>query len=226
MPTTARMALRYPAGTEPANVPLDMQELAEDVAARATMFVRDTLANRPAAGVVGRIYEVTGDATASNNGRLFWDTGGSWIEVARVSTTEPAGAVAAHEGATNPHPVYLTGAEGDGVYTRQVNGSLRGYREPRFVLPTSGTVTLDFAAYNVWRIDPSAAVTIAWANLPAPEVAASGTLIVGNSNHAITWPSGTEFPGGSAPELNGKTVLSILAERSTVAVGTAWTGVT
>ncbi len=90
----------------------------------------------------------------------------------------------------------------------------------------SGTVTLDFATHNVWRIVPNGAVTIIFSNLPTAGFISSGTLIVGNSTYAITWPVGTRFPKGIAPVLSGGTYLSVLARsEGYVIVGTAWSAV-
>lgn len=44
----------------------------------AVLFLRGTFAARPAFGTVGRVYEVT---TGTNAGRLYWDTGSSWLEI-------------------------------------------------------------------------------------------------------------------------------------------------
>lgn len=69
MPTTAR-GFRYPASSDPPNVPLDMQELATDV---DTMFIQGTIASRPAAGKVGREHYAT------DTGQTSLDTGSSWV---------------------------------------------------------------------------------------------------------------------------------------------------
>lgn len=39
------------------------------------------LSERPAASLRGRIFVVQGDATAANNGIVWWDTGASWLAV-------------------------------------------------------------------------------------------------------------------------------------------------
>lgn len=89
----------------------------------------------------------------------------------------------------------------------------------------SGTVTLDWATANVWRINPTAAVDLAFANLPAAGLVAPGTLIVGNSTYAVTWPAGTKHPGGDPPTLDGETWLSMVARSTHVTAGAAWVGV-
>jgi hypothetical protein len=103
--------------------------------------------------------------------------------------------------------------------------AVAGYRETLVTLGTSGTATLDFAVSNAWFINPTGAVTIVFSNFPAAGTVAPGTLIVANSSHAITWPAGTKFPGGSAPALEGETFLSLVARSTHVTVGTAWEGV-
>jgi hypothetical protein len=42
------------------------------------------LSERPSAALRGRLYVVQGDATAANNGIVWWDTGGTWIAVNTV----------------------------------------------------------------------------------------------------------------------------------------------
>ncbi len=89
----------------------------------------------------------------------------------------------------------------------------------------SGTVILNFATHNIWRIVPSGAITIAFSNLPVAGNIASGTIIVANSTYAITWPAGTKFPKGLPPVLSGETYLSLVARSTHVTVGTAWSAV-
>ena len=80
MPTTPRLVLPYPAPTAPADVPADIQALATGIDVAATV-AQGTLAARPAPSTMGRLYMVQGDATAANNGILWWDTGSTWVRV-------------------------------------------------------------------------------------------------------------------------------------------------
>lgn len=89
----------------------------------------------------------------------------------------------------------------------------------------SGAVTLDFATHNAWRINPTGGVVITFSNLPAAGYLTPGTIIVGNSTYAITWPAGTKFPNGEPPELDGETWLSVAARSTHVTVGAAWPAV-
>lgn len=104
-------------------------------------------------------------------------------------------------------------------------GTLTGYRETVVVTATSGAVTLNLTAGNVFRLNPTGAVTIAISGGTAG-VAQPFTVIVGNSNHAITWPAGTRFPGGSPPTLDGETWISgVRDENGALTVGAAWAAV-
>lgn len=109
----------------------------------------------------------------------------------------------------------------------QLNATgIAGYREQLVDLgDVSATVTLDLATANVWRINPTAAVDVALANLPAAGTAVPITLLVANSLHAVTWPVGTTFPGGSAPLLDGETWLSGVVRSTGLTVGAAWSAV-
>lgn len=77
MPQTTKLGLRYPAVTDAPNVPLDVQELAEDVEAKLGLIIC-TSATRPASPYQGmQIYET--DTTET----LFW-TGSAWVATARA----------------------------------------------------------------------------------------------------------------------------------------------
>lgn len=124
-----------------------------------------------------------------------------------------AGAVVGPQGPTGPQ-----GPAGD--------SSFAGYVEPLNDLGNvSGTVTLDFSTHNVWRINPTAAVTIAFSNLPLSGNVAPGTLIVANDSYAVSWPAATKFPNDEPPIIKGETIISMLARPTEVTVGAAWTAV-
>lgn len=104
--------------------------------------------------------------------------------------------------------------------------SFAGYEEVMFDFGNVGAnATLNFDQYNTWRLVPTTALTIAFANLPAAGSIQSGTLIVANSTFPITWPAGTKFPGGTPPVLNGETYLAMVARSTGVIVGVAWDGI-
>lgn len=105
-----------------------------------------------------------------------------------------------------------------------VDADFGGYAEPLTDFGNvSGTVTLDFAVRNVWKVNPTGAITIAFTNLPAAGFSAPGTLWVANASHAITWPSGMQFPNGEPPTLEGVTFLSLFVTSTVQVVGAAWT---
>lgn len=133
------------------------------------------------------------------------NTAGNLILIRRNNEQINAGSTIGPEGPTGP-PM-----------------SFGGYREPLLNLGNvSGTVSLNFATHNVWFMNPTGTVTINFQNLPATNQISSGTLIVGNGDHAISWPALTRFPDGTPPEIAGETVLSILARSGYVILGTAW----
>lgn len=104
--------------------------------------------------------------------------------------------------------------------------TLNGYEEQiNDMGNVAGTVTIDFNAFNIWRINPTAAVTIAFTNLPPVGYVNPATIIVANSSFGITWPAGTKFPKGTIPVLEGETFLSMLARSTHVTVGVSWPGV-
>jgi hypothetical protein len=72
MGATVKYALRYPDGTDAANVPLDMQELASDVDSKFAGYAEGLKAAIPAAGKNGRLYRAT------DTKEWFFDTGTAW----------------------------------------------------------------------------------------------------------------------------------------------------
>lgn len=108
---------------------------------------------------------------------------------------------------------------------------LSGYVEPMHDFGSVGavplgdpayTLTLDFSLNNVWRVDPTGAINVAFTGLPAAGNVAPGTLIVVNGVYPLTWPTGTRFPEGAAPEIQAETYLSMVAHPTYVVVGKAW----
>lgn len=68
--STAGNVLRYLKGDNlVSDIDAGFQTLAEDVASKMLGYVQDTLAKRPAAGVVNRLFKAT------NTGLLYHDTG-------------------------------------------------------------------------------------------------------------------------------------------------------
>lgn len=73
---TTRLGLIGPLGTDALNIGDDqIRAFLAVLDATVTSFVTGTLAGRPAAGIVGRLYKPT-----DNNG-LYWDTGSTWLTI-------------------------------------------------------------------------------------------------------------------------------------------------
>lgn len=79
--TTSRLAIPYPSGSDPTNPPADMQRLANALDSVATVYLENTLANRPAAGTHGRIFYAT------DTGAAFYDYGTGWTQLNLNSTS-------------------------------------------------------------------------------------------------------------------------------------------
>lgn len=79
---TSRLDVPYPNPNNlgPPDGPAQMEAIAT-VLDGAVVYGQGALAARPEAGIEGRLYFVTGDATAANNGILWWDTGAAWDPV-------------------------------------------------------------------------------------------------------------------------------------------------
>ena len=120
---------------------------------------------------------------------------------------------------------YLQESDGDARYTLQVGGTIRGYVEPSDDPGASGTVTLDLSTHNVYDVTPTGTIDFEFSGLPPSGDTRSATVIVRNDSHAITWPAGTRFADGEAPELDGETWLVVVAVGSEVTVFESATGV-
>lgn len=114
-------------------------------------------------------------------------------------------------------------AKGD---TGPAGGLVGGYQEPiNDKGNVSGTVTFNLSAHNVFRINPTGAVTVAFTNPPDAGFISPITIIVGNSSFDITWPAGSKYPNGLAPELYGETWVSIVAFPTYAVIGASLSGV-
>lgn len=111
MGTTSRLSLRYPELSDSADVPRDIENLADDID-NAAIYASGTFSARPAStvgspGIAGRYY------FATDTSRLYLDTGTSWVEVASgagsVTSTMivdgpqvPIGAITQYAGSSAP----------------------------------------------------------------------------------------------------------------------------
>lgn len=77
--TTTRFAITEPsaARTDAADVPFYIRNVVQAVENLGVLFGQGTLANRPAAGVQGRIYAAT-DQTPP---RVYYDSGSAWFDI-------------------------------------------------------------------------------------------------------------------------------------------------
>ncbi len=80
MPTTSRLSIPYPAGSDPVDVNGDLQSVAEALD-DAALADQGLLSARPAAGTMGRLYRAT------DNGKVYWDTGSTWVACSAATAT-------------------------------------------------------------------------------------------------------------------------------------------
>src|SRR5215467_4149631 len=72
LPPTTRMALPGPAGTDPADVPTDIDKLRKAVDALSMIYLQGATSTRPAASIPGRLFFSTDENV------LYWDDGTQW----------------------------------------------------------------------------------------------------------------------------------------------------
>ncbi|MCA1781912.1 MAG: hypothetical protein ABR616_19195 [Dermatophilaceae bacterium] len=125
---------------------------------------------------------------------------------------------------THSHTISRT----DETYIRP---TLQHYREYAYDNGTLSSATIYFNAthangQNTVLSRRSGALTVYWSLIPsATSFLIPVTLILDSTVTSVTWPSGTKFVGGAAPELDGETWISIVGYRGFVYVGVAWAGV-
>src|SRR4051812_46820907 len=78
--TTSRLVAPFPVGTDPTNVPSDVQALADRLDLVVVAFVEGTATTfgSTAAGEHGRIFYVT------DTKRMYWDTGSAWVLIGGI----------------------------------------------------------------------------------------------------------------------------------------------
>lgn len=77
MTATSRAGLRYPAGSDPNNMAVHMQNLAEDADNQFPISTQGLLSARPATPHTRELYWATND----RGGKLFYGDGSSWKEI-------------------------------------------------------------------------------------------------------------------------------------------------
>lgn len=76
MPTTTRLGIPYPSGSDPISEGDDnFQDIAELLDDIAVSYIKDVIANRPAAAQEGLLF------ISTDEGRVYADTGSAWIKL-------------------------------------------------------------------------------------------------------------------------------------------------
>lgn len=187
--------------------------------------VLDELNDPPASPATGDRYLVddnpTGDWSGHPNEIAEWD-GSAWefftpnegwatyvedIDLLKVYTADSGdwiqfGSAIDHGAlaglADDDHTQYVIQ---DGSRTASAIAN-QDYNEPVVeVTAQTGTVTLDLAASNRHRVEADGDITIAFSNVSASPPGNSVIIYLydsdGTGPHTVSWPTGTEWPGGS-----------------------------
>lgn len=192
MGVTPKHALRYPAGTDPNDVPTDLNELALDVESVMASFLHGTFAARPAASKSGRVY------FATDTVELFYDTGAAWHE---LSIGDYASKLSLSGGTMSG-----TLAMADQLITRP---KFQDVSEAVTTVGAAGAArALDQETANVFDVTLDQNVTFTFTNPPAAGSGAGFTLILRQpaALKTVTWPASVKWPSATAPVFAASTV--------------------
>ncbi len=86
---------------------------------------------------------------------------------------------------------------------------------------STGTVTLDYANGDYFKVTATGNITLAVSNLPVSFISSLTVETVNFGAYTITWPAGIKWPGGSAPAFtaSGTDLISILKDKNEVLRG-------
>jgi hypothetical protein len=116
----------------------------------------------------------------------------------------------------------VTNATNSFSFNEQYQMKLQDYSETVNALGNiTTTQALDLTTGNVFTATVTGAVVLSVTNVPASGTCASLSLIITNGgSHTVTWPTGTKWPGGTAPTLTTSGTDTIIGY--TVNGGTTW----
>jgi hypothetical protein len=176
-----------------------------------------------AASLVGPTYGGTG----VNNGAKTITLGGNlttsgafastFTMTAATSVTFPTSGTLATTANTA-----VTNATNSFAFNEQYQMNIQDYSEAVSALGSiSGATALNLQNGNVFTATVTGAVTLSITNVPTSGTCASLSLIITNGgSHAVTWPTGTKWPGGTAPTLTTSGTDTVIGY--TVNGGTTW----
>jgi hypothetical protein len=150
MPATAAHALRYPAATDPADVPSDMQKLASDV--DVALIPCDTVVTAAARIVANKL--LAADAQPAwrvlGSGRMDWGAGGAsatdtWLQRTGANYLAISGGLYANQGSANQFNLSTDGR----LYFGSANDT-NLYRSAAGVLKTDGGLEVAGLINNIW----------------------------------------------------------------------------
>lgn len=202
--STTRRGIPYPLNSDTPDIATFIQDVAEATDLDAYV-IEDVLADRPAAGELGRFFHAT------DTGHLSFDTGSTWVNV-------PVGTYLALTGGT------LSGALN--LADQQLRRpELRDYAETCSVIAASGAArTLDLETANAFDVTLDNNCTFTFSNPPASGKLGSLYLILRQPGtlRAVTWPAAVDWPSGTPPTMAINTVNDF--SFTTTDGGTTWLG--
>ena len=125
---------------------------------------------------------------------------------------------------SNPDPSSDWLSIGAGDFLPLSGGTLTGdlelhsYKERRVNRDTTSW-DVHFDEQGLVRNASTGSVTVTWEAVPTSDTRVrSVTLVLHGPPSSVTWPSGTRFPGGDPPDIDGETWLTAVATGGTVYV--------
>lgn len=165
---------------------------------------------------------VYADGTSGPTATVAVTTGTGTTNSNTITWTVPSGAVSVNVYGNIAGSLGLLANVAGGATSYTDTGSVT----PGAAVPTIQSQTIDFSLGSVQQIALNASSAIAFSNVPASGVASMTLYITQGTGGSflITWPSGTLWPGGTAPTLSTVAGAEDDIVLATVNGGTTWRG--
>lgn len=219
MPVTSTARLALTQWSSPNDPPINRNQLNDDFAtldAKVAGFLQGNAADLPAPGPeVARFLFWAQDTSV-----LSFCTGTDWVP---ISIAAQLAAYLLKSGGTMTGAIDMAGQE-----IRQPT-VIQAVDKLVTVAGATGTVTINGANGQRYRLNASGNVTLAWSNIPDGSAVLISFIQSAGGGRTLTFPAGTLFAGGTPPvpstDPNARTELAVRRDGASYLVysgGTGW----